>query len=81
MLSVGKAAAEIIQEVRHQFLTHTNEAGFTLGECIRKYKAKCAPPGSNPPPTHTPRSDPPSTPRPHAHRSRRPPPCKAALSL
>ena len=37
MISVGKAAAEIITEVRKQFLTHTNEYGFTLGECIRLY--------------------------------------------
>jgi len=37
MISVGKAAAEIIQEVRQQFQTHTNEKGFTLGDCIRLY--------------------------------------------
>merc|ERR1719247_2199276 len=30
MLSVGKAAAEIIQEVRRQFRTVKNEKGFTL---------------------------------------------------
>jgi len=40
MISVGKAAAEIINEVREQFKTHTNAAGFTLGECIRLYKEK-----------------------------------------
>jgi len=40
MISVGKAAAEIIGEVRRQFQEHTNEHGFTLGECIRLYKAK-----------------------------------------
>jgi len=40
MISVGKAAAEIINEVRQQFLTHKNEAGFTLGQCIRLYKEK-----------------------------------------
>jgi len=38
MISVGKAAAEIITEVRKQFLTHKNAYGFTLGECIRLYK-------------------------------------------
>jgi len=38
MISVGKAAAEIINEVRTQFESHKNEAGFTLGDCIRKYK-------------------------------------------
>jgi len=37
MISVGKAAAEIITEVRNQFLYVTNDAGMTLGECIRKY--------------------------------------------
>merc|ERR1712196_311365 len=37
MISVGKAAAEIITEVRQQFLSHTNANGFTLGECIRQY--------------------------------------------
>jgi inorganic pyrophosphatase len=37
MISVGKAAAEIINEVRTQFTSHKNAAGFTLGECIRKY--------------------------------------------
>jgi len=40
MISVGKAAAEIIQEVRTQFATHTNAKGFTLGECIRLYTEK-----------------------------------------
>merc|ERR1719443_2444055 len=40
MISVGKAAAEIINEVREQFRSHTNEAGFTLGQCIRLYKEK-----------------------------------------
>jgi len=38
MISVGKAAAEIITEVRSQFLTHKNKDGFTLGQCIRLYK-------------------------------------------
>jgi H(+)-translocating pyrophosphatase len=37
MISVGKAAAEIIQEVREQFVSHKNAHGFTLGECIRLY--------------------------------------------
>jgi inorganic pyrophosphatase len=37
MISVGKAAAEIITEVRHQFKTHKNEYGFLLGDCIRLY--------------------------------------------
>merc|ERR1719197_558292 len=37
MISVGKAAAEIITEVREQFLNHKNAAGFTLGQCIRLY--------------------------------------------
>merc|ERR1719443_2377942 len=40
MISVGKAAAEIINEVREQFRNHKNEAGFKLGDCIRLYKAK-----------------------------------------
>ena len=40
MISVGKAAAEIINEVREQFKSHTNEHGFTLGQCIRLYKEK-----------------------------------------
>ena len=40
MISVGKAAAEIIQEVRRQFIEHTNASGFSLGDCIRLYKAK-----------------------------------------
>jgi H(+)-translocating pyrophosphatase len=40
MISVGKAAAEIINEVREQFKSHTNEQGFTLGQCIRLYKEK-----------------------------------------
>jgi len=38
MISVGKAAAEIITEVRSQFLTHKNKDGFTLGQCIRLYQ-------------------------------------------
>jgi len=38
MISVGKAAAEIITEVREQFKSHTNPQGFTLGQCIRLYK-------------------------------------------
>jgi H(+)-translocating pyrophosphatase len=37
MISVGKAAAEIITEVREQFQHHKNAHGFTLGECIRLY--------------------------------------------
>jgi inorganic pyrophosphatase len=37
MISVGKAAAEIIQEVRDQFANHKNEHGFLLGDCIRLY--------------------------------------------
>jgi H(+)-translocating pyrophosphatase len=37
MISVGKAAAEIITEVRKQFQSHTNKHGFTLGQCIRLY--------------------------------------------
>ena len=37
MISVGKAAAEIITEVRNQFQSHKNQYGFTLGECIRLY--------------------------------------------
>uniref|UniRef100_A0A7S0JBU6 H(+)-exporting diphosphatase n=1 Tax=Calcidiscus leptoporus TaxID=127549 RepID=A0A7S0JBU6_9EUKA len=37
MISVGKAAAEIIAEVRYQFANVTNEAGMTLGDCIRLY--------------------------------------------
>ena len=37
MISVGKAAAEIIQEVRHQFATLRNADGFLLGDCIRLY--------------------------------------------
>jgi inorganic pyrophosphatase len=37
MISVGKAAAEIIQEVRNQFMYHKNPHGFTLGQCIRLY--------------------------------------------
>ena len=40
MISVGKAAAEIIAEVRHQFATVTNAKGITLGECIRTYTEK-----------------------------------------
>merc|ERR1719149_101994 len=38
MISVGKAAAEIITEVREQFKSHKNAYGFPLGECIRLYK-------------------------------------------
>jgi len=38
MISVGKAAAEIITEVREQFKSHKNDDGFTLGDCIRLYK-------------------------------------------
>jgi len=37
MISVGKAAAEIITEVRKQFQSHTNKYKFTLGDCIRLY--------------------------------------------
>merc|ERR1712113_656848 len=37
MISVGKAAAEIITEVRHQFQTKTNDYGMTLGQCIKMY--------------------------------------------
>ena len=37
MISVGKAAAEIITEVREQFKSHKNAYGFTLGQCIRLY--------------------------------------------
>merc|ERR1712196_605089 len=37
MISVGKAAAEIIQEVRTQFASHKNAHGFLLGDCIRLY--------------------------------------------
>ena len=40
MISVGKAAAEIINEVRDQFLHHKNAHGFTLGSCIRLYTEK-----------------------------------------
>merc|ERR1719182_511118 len=40
MISVGKAPAEIINEVREQFKSHTNAHGFTLGECIRLYTEK-----------------------------------------
>jgi inorganic pyrophosphatase len=36
MISVGKAAAEIIQEVRRQFDTLKNEKGFTLRSAIEK---------------------------------------------
>jgi inorganic pyrophosphatase len=36
MISVGKAAAEIIQEVRRQFDTITNERGFSLRSAIEK---------------------------------------------
>mmetsp|Transcript_4044 Transcript_4044/g.10671 ORF Transcript_4044/g.10671 Transcript_4044/m.10671 type:complete len:811 (+) Transcript_4044:84-2516(+) len=37
MISVGKAAAEIITEVRDQFANHKNAKGFSLGDCIRLY--------------------------------------------
>jgi len=37
MISVGKAAAEIINEVRHQFQHEKNDHGFSLGDCIRYY--------------------------------------------
>jgi len=37
MISVGKAAAEIITEVRDQFQNHKNSKGFSLGDCIRLY--------------------------------------------
>jgi len=37
MISVGKAAAEIIQEVRHQFKTLKNAHNVTLFECIQLY--------------------------------------------
>merc|ERR1719382_1508323 len=37
MISVGKAAAEIITEVRRQFHEETNSKGFTLGDCIKLY--------------------------------------------
>jgi len=37
MISVGKAAAEIINEVRDQFKNYKNQYGFTLGDCIRLY--------------------------------------------
>merc|ERR1719353_511551 len=40
MISVGKAAAEIITEVRHQFATVENKYGFKLGDCIRLYNHK-----------------------------------------
>ena len=40
MISVGKVAAEIINEVREQFKSHKNNSGFTLGQCIRLYKEK-----------------------------------------
>ena len=40
MISVGKAAAEIITEVRHQFATVENKYGFKLGDCIRLYNQK-----------------------------------------
>merc|ERR1712232_1541134 len=36
MISVGKAAAEIIQEVRRQFDNVTNDKGFTLRSAIEK---------------------------------------------
>merc|ERR1712110_1358566 len=36
MISVGKAAAEIIQEVRRQFDTVKNDKGFTLRSAIEK---------------------------------------------
>jgi len=40
MISVGKAAAEIIIEVRRQFNEVTNAKGMTLGDCIRLYTEK-----------------------------------------
>jgi H(+)-translocating pyrophosphatase len=40
MISVGKAAAEIITEVRHQFATVENSHGMKLGDCIRLYNQK-----------------------------------------
>jgi H(+)-translocating pyrophosphatase len=40
MISVGKAAAEIIIEVRRQFNEQKNAKGMTLGECIRLYTRK-----------------------------------------
>jgi len=40
MISVGKAAAEIISEVRWQFKNIRNAKGITLGECIRTYTEK-----------------------------------------
>lgn len=40
MISVGKAAAEIITEVRHQFATVENAHGMKLGDCIRLYNKK-----------------------------------------
>merc|ERR1719291_1342767 len=40
MISVGKAAAEIITEVRDQFANKKNAAGMTLGECIRLHTEK-----------------------------------------
>merc|ERR1719161_1752306 len=36
MISVGKAAAEIIQEVRRQFHSLKNDKGFTLRSAIEK---------------------------------------------
>ena len=39
MISVGKAAAEIITAVRDQFKNHKNEHGFQLGQCIGLYAA------------------------------------------
>merc|ERR1711920_284815 len=36
MISVGKAAAEIIQEVRRQFTEVKNEKGYTLRSAIQK---------------------------------------------
>jgi len=36
MISVGKAAAEMIEEVRHQFREVTNAKGVTFMEAIRK---------------------------------------------
>ena len=40
MISVGKAAAEIISEVRWQFKHIRNAKGISLGECIRVYTEK-----------------------------------------
>merc|ERR1711871_1361420 len=39
MLSVGKAAAEMIEEVRRQFREQKNAKGYTLMDVIRKASA------------------------------------------